>query len=204
MAHRLRRFASMKMAMGLLVAPLFFGEAAPANAAVVCSAATCLRATDINGIHLDMTVAEVSRIFAGELESIGAGQFKAERDGTSYDFGFTPLGHLFRIDSSQELGRFEPDTAAAIALTQKLSQKYGMAQSNQLPGGPASWEFMEYYENDGFRLLRFTESLDAMFVTHYQDSTTLDLKLMDFRILRRDEAKQNSGPSGVAQAQMHF
>ncbi|MGA7674039.1 MAG: hypothetical protein WCA78_03215 [Rhizomicrobium sp.] len=138
------------------------------DAAVFCQRPACLLAHDINGIRLDMTVQQVSEFFDAGLRPLGSGQFKAERDGTSYDFGFTPLGHLFRIDSSQTLSRFEPDVNIGLALTQKLVKKYGPPDTNQLPGGPAFWQFVEYYDNSGFRTARDTETLSAVFTTRYQ------------------------------------
>jgi len=183
----------------------FFATAAHAN--VICTAAACLAAHDINGIKLDMTIAEVAQLFGGQLQSTGGGYYRARKGDTQYSFIFTPLGHLYHIQSSEELGAFEPDANIAAALTQKLTDKYGRPEMNQLPNGPASWDFIENvteYGSYGAHYNEFTERLSAMFMPHYQGPTTLELTLADFRINRRDAEKQNTGPSETATSRMHF
>jgi len=123
-----------------------------------------LRAQDINGIRLGMTVQEVARLFPSGLQRIvGGDQFEATANGIEYNFGFSSQGHLYRIDSSQQLGSFVPNQAFGITLTQKLAEKYGAPQSNSLPDGAAFWSFVEpYVATGGLRLMRGTESLSAM------------------------------------------
>ncbi|HEY1708267.1 MAG TPA: hypothetical protein VGG10_08365 [Rhizomicrobium sp.] len=177
-----------------------------AHAEALCGHPSCLGARDINGISLDMTLEQVSALFPNGLTPLGSGQFKAENGATSYDLGFSVLGHLFRIDSRQTLARFEPDRVFGLRLTQKLTDKYGPPHGNQLPdGGPAFWQFVQpYTDGSGQRLLREAESLSAMLSPTYNGPVTLDLKLMDFRILRRDEAMLNRGPEAQAEARVHF
>lgn len=205
MTYGLGRVAAMKLVIGLLIALVLSDEATPANAATrICPVISCLSAHDIGGIQLDMGLAEVTQLFSGKLQSLGSGQYQGRKDGINYDLGFSSRGHLFRINSSQELGRFEPDAGIAAALTKRLAEKYGPPQENQLPGGTATWEFMKTYEANGSAFNLFTETLHAHFMEHYQAPTTLELQLMDRRIERRDDALKNADPSAMARAQMHF
>jgi len=176
-----------------------------ADAGDICPRENCLRAHDINGIRLDMTVQQVSELVPNGLTPLGGGQFNADIGMTSYNFEFSPLGHLFIINSSQQLTSFAPDREFGFALTKKLETKYGPPDSNQLPGGPASWGYLEYYTtNQGMRLARETESLSVMLMDHYQKPVTLEMKLMDFRILRRDEDALNRAPKSEAQSLVQF
>lgn len=199
----LRHKSLLGLGLSMLIALSGVLDTAYAN--VVCDRQSCLWAHDVNGIRLDMTMQEVSRLFSNHLTSLGGGNFKGERKGVTYSLGFTPLGHLFRIDSSQDLGRFVPDLKFASDLTAKLADKYGPPETNQLPGGPAFWSFLNYYEmSAGWRLPRQTESLSVGLGGGYGLPVTLDFKLMDFRILRRDAAIINRVPELQAQERAQF
>lgn len=170
-----------------------------------CHMVSCLKAQDINGVRLDMTVQQVAAIAPAGLEAIGGGQYNTNIAGVAYNLEFTPLGHLFRIDSSQPLGYFEPDQAFGLALVAKLSAKYGIPQSVQLPAGPIQWGFTEPALTDGgIEHLVLTESFSALLMPEYQKPVSLHLKLMDFRILRRDRAAMNVDPEKAAEARVHF
>jgi hypothetical protein len=65
---------------------------------------------------------------------------------SSTTLGFSVLGHLYRIDSEQNLGNFIPDQAYASSLVKKMSAKFGPPNSNQLPDGPLMWGFSERIE----------------------------------------------------------
>ena len=192
------------LAIGITLITL---EVGPAEASKVCRVSNCLGAHDINGIALDLSIEQVSELFGGTLTRISDDQFKGEKDGVSYDMGFSVLGYLFRIDSSQELGRFEPDEAFGKELTRKLTAKYGPPEYNSLPDGTASWDYVipdpkpNPFSNS---LSLSTESLGVRLGTSYEGPTTLHLKLMDFRIMRRDQARQNEGPSVDASKKVHF
>ena len=84
-----------------------------------------LLAQDINGYALDMTVAQIQAVAGKPLEPLGGNEYKVTANGIGYDFGFSVLGHLFRIDSDQELGHFIPDKIYAKSLTDKMSAKFG-------------------------------------------------------------------------------
>ena len=164
-----------------------------------------LLAHDINGFALDMTVEQVQAHAHEPLEPLGGGQFKVVDEGVQYDFGFSVLGHLFRVDTDQNLGRFIPDATYARSLSEKMTAKFGPAVSDALPGGPMSWGFDEAYRGgNGLVLTQSTVSLSAMLVGGYGQPVTLHLKLMDFRILRRDVAKANAGPRDRAVEKTKF
>jgi hypothetical protein len=135
----------------------------------------------------------------------GRGQAKVTVDGIEYDLGFSVLGHLYRIDSEQNLGNFIPDQAYAGSLAKKMSAKFGPPNSNQLPDGPLMWGFSEpYRQADGSVMNRDTVSLSAMLTGGFGLPITLHLKLMDFRIMRRDLAKANAAPRSRAEDNTKF
>jgi hypothetical protein len=164
-----------------------------------------LLARNINGYSLDMTVQQVQAVAHESLRSIGAGQYLVTANGIDYDFGFSVLGHLYRIDSKQILGRFIPDEAFARILTKKLSDKFGPPQTNQLPGGPAFWQYVEPYREAGGPVSnRITVSLSALLLGGSGQPISLNMKLMDFRIMRRDLARANAGPRSNAEDNTRF
>lgn len=164
-----------------------------------------LLAQDINGFSLDMTVEQVAVVAHRRLSSLGGGQYHATVDGIDYNFGFSVLGHLYRIDSRQNLGYFTPDEHFARTLTEKLSHKFGPPQRNQLPGGPVAWEYFEQYRETGGPVInRTTVSLDAWVVGGWGQPILLNIKLMDFRIMRRDLARANSEPRSHAESGTKF
>ncbi len=56
----------------------------------------------------------------------------------------------------------------------------------------------------GQRLNRGTESLSAMLDGGYGQPVSLEMKLMDFRIMRRDLDKANAGPKSRAEQGAKF
>lgn len=164
-----------------------------------------LLARDINGFALDMTIPQVQALARQQLRSLGRGQFKVTTGGIEYDFGFSVLGHLYRIDSKQILGQFLPDAAFAQNLTRKLTAKFGPPLYNQLPDGPASWEYLEQYRDiNGTILSRVTVSLSALLLDDPSEGVSLNMKLMDFRIMRRDISRANASPRSRAEDQTSF
>ncbi len=191
----------LTFALGLLA----LSWSSPSGATQLCEHVSCLGARDVNGIQLDMTLQQVTALAPNGLNSLGRGQYTATISGISYDLGFTPLGHLFRIDSHEPLGYFAPDRNFGLSLSNKLATKYGVPETNQLPDGPAFWDFaMPYTENSGTQHMVATESLSAVLTATYKGPVSLDMKLMDFRILRRDEALLNNAPQREAQSRVHF
>ncbi|MGA2654036.1 MAG: hypothetical protein ABSF28_26240 [Terracidiphilus sp.] len=170
-----------------------------ACAVILCSlfACTCigqqtgLLAHDLSGFTLDMTVDQVTAVAAKPLTQIAAGHYQVTVLGTDYDFGFTPLGHLYRIDSRQQLGLFTPDPAFAPTLSERLIKKFGQPLSNQLITGPAMWMFEEPYAGPkGEKLTRETESLTVLVTGGKDEPVTVEMQLVAPRILRRDGEKK--------------
>lgn len=189
--------------VSIVIAAFSLLHAASAN--VLCERKSCLVAQDINGIRLGMTVQQVAQLLPTGLKPIGGGDYEADGRNVTYNFGFTPLGHLYRIDSSQILGRFQPDHEFGLRLSAKLIAKYGPPETNQLPGGPAFWNLVQYVQTaQGTLLMRPTESLSAALNGGYGLPIKLELKLMDFRILRRDNATMNSVPETRAAKHVQF
>ena len=156
------------------------------------------RARDLQGIRLDMTPGEVEQLTHARLRPLGRGDFKLEFNHTEFDLGFSPLGHLYRIDSDQPLGSFAPDLTFAATLTSKLTEKFGPPKSNMLPGGPIDWDLQAKVTDNNGTNPRELESLSAMLEGGYGAPIHLVMKMMDFRLLWRDQAIVNATPRNKA------
>ena len=162
-----------------------------------------LRASDVNGFRLGEPIAEVRA--RARLTPLGRGDFEAVVDGVSYNFGFTPGGRLYRIESTQTLGAFVPDRAFTVKLSDQLSTKYGPPASNSLPDGTALWTYAATVtQPDGSRTTSPTESLEVMLLGGYGQPVELNVKLLDFRYLWADEAARNADPSAAAGRALKF
>jgi hypothetical protein len=154
-----------------------------------------LLAHDINGFALDMTVEQVTALANGPLTSAGGGQYQVSKEGIDYSFSFSALGHLYRIDSRQEIGSFTPDAAFASDLSDRLAKKFGPPQSNQLPQGPAAWMFQETYTGaKGEKLTRENESLIVLIAGGNGKPISVEFQLSAPRILRRDAQSPSAAP----------
>ena len=173
------------LAMGLLGASATIGPAQENS----------LLAHDINGFALDMTVEQVTALADGPLVSAGSGQYQVSKEGIDYDFSFSASGHLYRIDSRQELPNFTPDAAFASDLTDRLAKKFGPPQSNQLPQGPAAWMFQETYIGaKGEKLTRENESLIVLLAGGNGHPVSVEFQLTSPRIQRRDAQSPSAAP----------
>ncbi len=157
-------------------------------------------ARDVNGFHLGMPIAEARKL--ADLEYIGGDQFEATVDGFQYNFGVTPAGRIYRVQSSQSLGRFNVDRTFVQTLKQKLSAKYGPPISEY--ADVFSWEIIEDVTMpDGNRGPFRTMWMTAMIGGHETDRT-LDITLIDFRILWADQASVNRAPRAQAEDRIAF
>ena len=164
-----------------------------------------LRAHDINGFELGMTREQAAAHAGTQLERIVAGDYQVNAAGVKYDFGFTRLGHIYRIDSRQDLGVFTPDRAFLLDLRRKLSAKYGPTNVSSFENGPWFWTFGErYIATSGMALSRETESLAVTVSGYAGQAMELTMKLMAFRILRQDGAAANAGPQSDAERAISF
>jgi hypothetical protein len=198
------KYAAIAATLALSIAAPPAGAAESGSTLLVANTSG-LAAQDINGVQIGMTVREVAALAGGRMESLGRGQFQTSINGVQYDLGFTPLGHLYRIDSTQPLGRFVPDRAFGLNLTERLARKFGPPTSNQLPGGPAFWVYNEpYVSTQGAVLGRPTANLSAMLGGGYGQPVSLIMKLVDFRVLRHDQEAMNAKPETEAGAALKF
>ncbi len=164
-----------------------------------------LLAHDINGYSLDMTLAQVEAVAKGPLESIGGGQYKMKVNVIDYDFGFSVLGHLFRIDSDQDLGNFIPDRSFAKTLTERMAKKYGLSPDGQPDEGPIGWAYTEKHAGSyGTVNVLPTVELSAYWDGGDGQPVMLHIHLIDFRIMRRDIDKANVAPEANAEHSAKF
>lgn len=181
------------------------GQKTRAQTGVSAEIAHGLLAHDINGFALDMTLQEVQAKAGKPLRHLSGGDFDVTLGDKSYDFGFSILGRLYRIDYEANLGNFIPDAAYGRNLARRLTEKYGPPQSSNLPGGAAFWQFTEQCRTpEGQVLTCETESLSVSLFGGWGSPMKLAMKLMDFRIMRRDIARANAGPRSKAEGATTF
>lgn len=191
----------LMLAILVVLVPLSEGQAqSPAGPLQSIPSATIAR--DINGFALGSGIDELRT--RTPVTHLAGETYSATFDGVDYEFGLTPLGRVFRIQSVQPLGRFHPDAAFTNSLVQQLSEKYGTPATNQLPGGPAFWELIEPVDQLGGQINPFrTMSFSAM-LAGGQDGVTLELNMLDFRVLWADQSALNSRPRQTAQGRLRF
>ena len=154
------------------------------------------KARDIGGYELGMAIGEVRRRMT--LAHIAGETFAGTDSDISYEFGFSPRGRIFRIHSVQKLGAFHPDASFARTLSNKLTAKYGAPISNALPGGPISWETIETVQYPSGQKLPYRTMWMNAVLSDADGETTLDITVLDFRILWADQAADNSAPRQTA------
>lgn len=184
----------------LWTSSLGMGLPQPVAAQAAASKSATL-STEINGFRLGMPIAEANRLLP--LSRIpGGDQFEATTAGFSYNFGVTPKGRIYRIQSSQQLGRFEADPAFLTALGKKLTAKYGPPVSSR--SGNFKWSLIQYLLNANGK----SEAVETMWMSAYlsydDQGKTLEMTLIDFRILWADKAAVNRKPSGEAAKKLQF
>ena len=187
----MRRY-SLALALALV------GIASTANAQTTRSGEMPKRsatiARDIGGFELGMRIAEVRKVVP--VEALGNDNFQATRDGITYDFGVTPLGRIYRVASSQNLGRFEVDAPFLSSVSARLTAKYGPPTGRSTETW--SWELIEPVTRTSGQTLPFKTMWASAYLSKGGDGVTLEIKLLDFRILWADEAKLNRDPRNRA------
>jgi hypothetical protein len=151
-------------------------------------------ARDIGGFALGMPIADVNKIVP--VERLGNDNFQAVRDGITYDFGVTPLGRIYRVASSQNLGRFQVDERFLKSVAARLTAKYG--PPTQRSTETFGWSLIEPVKHASGQTLPFTTMWASAYVSKGGDGVSLEIKLLDFRVLWADEAKLNRGPRDKA------
>ena len=171
--------------------------AAPAPSSAMRSATI---ARDLGGFELGMPIARARQLAA--LESIGNGEFEATVDGVKYDVAVSGLGRIYRVTSSQPLGRFTPDKKFLDELRGKLVSKFG--PPTQATGDTFKWEVIEIVPHTDGTRLPFTTNWASAVLLDGVDGVSLDMTLLDFRVMWADAAKLNAGPRERAAGEVHL
>ena len=156
-------------------------------------------ARDVNGFELGMTVAEARE--KATLTYIGGDQFEATSQGISYNFGVTPKGRIYRVQSSQPLGQFAIDRSFLDNLGRKLAAKYGAP--HLASGETFYWKLTERITQQSGEELPFVTMWMSVYVGGSSEGRTLEMTILDFRVLWADQADVNREPSqrGVEKVQ---
>lgn len=157
-------------------------------------------ARDVNGFRLGMTVAEARSL--APITFIGGDQFEAAKDKFTYNFGVTPKGRFYRVQSSQQLNNFIADRQFLAALGRRLAEKYGEPTSRD--GDVFSWELIEPVTNNLGQTLPFKTMWMTAYVGGFGGDPTLEITIIDFRILWADEAAVNREPRETAEGRIRF
>ena len=192
----------MRMACLLLAAipAASMGTVGAASAQVIAQRSATL-SSDINGFHLGMTLAEASQL--AQLTRIpGGDQVEARTAGFSYNFGVTPRGRIYRIQSTQQLGRFAVDATFLATLQSKLTAKYG--RPNRIATDAFEWSLVESVTHPTGQRLPFKTMWMAANLGYDDTGRTLELTILDFRILWADQAAVNHTPRVIAGKRIRF
>lgn len=157
------------------------------------------KARDIGGFALGMNIRDAAKL--SSVTNIGNDQYQTVRDGIEYDFAATRLGRIYRVDSSQHLGRFRPDAAFMRDLTAKLTAKYGRPLHASF--GTFNWSLVEPVKHADGETLPFETNWASAYFDDGPD-VTVHIKLIDFRIMWQDDAMMNRGPRDEAREKVSF
>lgn len=181
--------------VALLIAVAAPAMAAPTTVETVSVMRSATKARDIGGFALGMSIRDANKL--SPMEDIGNSGYRTKRDGIEYDFGVTQLGRIYRVQSSQFLGRFDIDAIFLRALAAKLAAKFG-------PVGDATketfgWELIEPIKRTNGAVLPFKTNWASAYVSSsYSDGVILEMKMIDFRIMWQDDVKLNRAPRDKA------
>ncbi len=172
----------------------------PVGAQTQPMARSATLARDVNGFRLGMTVAEARAL--APMTFIGGDQFEAATDGFTYNFGVTPKGRIYRVQSTQQLNRFAEDRQFITTLGRRLAEKYGKPTSQS--GDVFNWALTEPVTNNLGQTLPFTTMWMTAYVGGSGDEPTLEITMIDFRILWADQAAVNRNPRETAEKRIQF
>lgn len=161
-----------------------------------------VKSISINEYSLGMTLSEAKLL--APVEYLGGNGFEAKNGGITYYLGVTPKGRVYNIQSSQPLGKFVIDKPFIDDLQTKLISKYGTPSSEN--GDLLGWELVENVERSDGRALPFTTMwMSAMTAgTGGNSDVTLELQMLDFRILWEDQSSVNREPRSEASRSIQF
>jgi hypothetical protein len=184
----------------LLFATLFLGVVCghSVHAETLQSGRSATLARDVSGFSLGSTYSEVRAKV--KLISTGNGIFRTELNGINYEFDFSPLGRLYSIHSTQNLGKFVEDQRFRDQLTVKLRAKYG----NTGRTNPWYWAVVEPVKNAaGVTIPTATNWLSVLTLMDGSE-VELVMQMTDFRILWADQQKLNRAPRDKASEAIAF
>jgi hypothetical protein len=172
----------------MLLAQGHAAVASPATSGPSIRSAT--KARDINGFALGMHINDAREI--APVKYIGGDQFETQTGGVSYNFGVTPAGRIYRVQSS--LAR----------LSAKLIAKYGPATTPE--AGNYGWDLIETVSSaEGFKYPFKTNWFGAYISGGGDDGEVgLEMTMIDFRILWADRAKLNKKPRAAGEDRIRF
>lgn len=159
------------------------------------------KARDINGFTLGLPVKEAAKRL--KVEFVQGELVQGSLDGIRYAFGVCPSGRIYRIESSQPLGRFTVDKTFTDGMGAKLFAKYGLATG----GDPDNlyWDLIEPVRYTDGKVHPFKTNWAAAIVSSSgADGVSLDLKMIDFRICWADAISRNSQPRDEATQAIRF
>lgn len=175
----------------LILAALAFSSSGWASEpiAAVHHGRSATKARDVNGFELGMPMADAAKRL--QIKFVQGELVQAELDGIRYDFGVCPSGRIFRIESSQPLGRFIIDEEFTDRLGAKLAAKYGTPANGT--GDNLSWELVEPVRYTDGAVHPFKTNLFSALVSSQNGSEPVSLNLMmiDFRICWGDAERRN-------------
>lgn len=174
------------------------GQSLPTYMIAAPNSAT--KARDIGGFELGTPISEIARTVS--VEALGGDGFQVVRGGITYDFGATPRGRVYRIQSSQPLGHFAVDEAFLAALARKLSTKYGPPTNTT--NTTFGWELVEPVKRAGSTVLPFRTMWASAYVVSAPDGVSVNMTMIDFRLLWQDEIAINREPRSKAAADIAF
>lgn len=179
------RLLPFALAIALAGAPgVGFAENGQVSVAPMRSAT---KARDIGGFELGMSIRDAAKL--APLERISDDNYQATKDGIEYDFGVTRLGHIYRVASIQNLGKFVLDDVFRRSLLTKLSAKYGWPQTTSVE--TFKWSLIESVKRTGEQALPFETNWASAYLDDGEDGVTLHVKLLDFRVRWKDDAQLN-------------
>ena len=186
-----------------LASIFLFATAAVASEpmAAVKPGQSATKARDIHGFALGMPIKQAAKAmqvsFAqGELVEGTAGNI-------NYALGVCPSGRIYRIESSQPLGRFTVDKTFTDRIGAKLFAKYGAATG----GAPDNldWDLIEPVRYTDGKVHPFKTNWAAAIISSSDaDGVTLEVKMHDFRICWSDAVRGNSQPRDRAAQTARF
>lgn len=159
------------------------------------------KARDIGGFTLGASIREVMK--RPNVRHVQGELFEATAGGIAYQFGVCPSGRIYRIESTQPLGRFVVDKTFTDTIAAKLAAKFGAPTGG--PDDNLSWELVEPVRySDGEVHLFKTNWASAIVSGSGGEAVTLDVKMLDFRICWADGVRANRRQGDDAATKVAF